>query len=673
MIIESLTMNHFRQFYGEQTIEFAQSNGQQIVTVIHGENGRGKTGIYRAMMLALFGDFKLDQDSKEAEIDLVNIKAVEEETKGGNGVHCFVCLRFSHRNEAYKIKRTYFAMKGADGRQKEQLLKISLVNKSTGESWSDEREVQSIIKGIVDERVKHYFFFDGERIEQLTRASTFQKKEVTLGIKNLLKIDQVLKSKDVLVKVLSNVEKELDNHSTGEYKIELKKMSKLKQHLDLLIVDGQKLEEVRSSIESRQTEIDDALHSYESMREDMAERDRLEVELNRIEQTIDRTFIQVNGLNKYLPLMLGEDLFHQQLENLSRELSGGREDGVSYSFVESILTDLRCLCGTEIEEDSAKYNQIKSFAKSVQRYEENQQLYSIQSDLKQIVAYIEGRDEQIQQSLSELEILLSEREQNQWRTEEINKQVSESNEIKIRQLNEEHKSLALQAVNINHQQQLNKETETEYIDKIDKLTLRLKDLQHKSGIHQQLLEKHKILTKSVNAITNVIKKFEADLISELETATKQNLHYLLDQSGQAIMKDIQIKEDYTIEVLNNYGQPFLANISQGQRQVLSLSFITALAQVAGGSHLLEMPLFMDTPFGRLSGQHQESLIKYLPKICSQWILLVTDKEFGSAEHSQFLETGTIGRFYELIAVEAGVTKIKEVKTSSKSTGVNLHG
>src|SRR5690625_6695258 len=117
--------------------------------------------------------------------------------------------------------------------------------------------------------------------------------------------------------------------------------------------------------------------------------------------------------------MLGEDLFHQQLENLSRELSGGREDGVSYYFVESILTELRCLCGTEIEEDSAKYNQIKSFAKSVQRYEENQQLYSIQSDLKQIVAYIEGRDEQIQQSLSELEILLSEREQNQWRTEEI--------------------------------------------------------------------------------------------------------------------------------------------------------------------------------------------------------------------------------------------------------------
>src|SRR5699024_1205989 len=120
-------------------------------------------------------------------------------------------------------------------------------------------------------------------------------------------------------------------------------------------------------------------------------------------------------------------------------------------------------------------------------------------------------------------------------------------------------------------------------------------------------------------------------------------------------------KNYNLEVLNHYGQPFLANISQGQRQVLSLSFISALAQVAGGTSAMEMPLFMDTPFGRLSGTHQKNLIEYLPQICSQWVLLVTDKEFGAAERMQFRKANTIGRFYELVSEEAGVTNIREIQ------------
>ncbi|GAE91083.1 DNA sulfur modification protein DndD [Gracilibacillus boraciitolerans JCM 21714] len=195
-----------------------------------------------------------------------------------------------------------------------------------------------------------------------------------------------------------------------------------------------------------------------------------------------------------------------------------------------------------------------------------------------------------------------------------------------------------------------------------------------SGLHKQLLKKHQLLNQSIELLSNVIKKFEADVMDELELATKQNFFYLLDASGLAILKDVKIARDYTIEVLNNYSQPFLANISQGQRQVLSLSFITALAQVAGGTKALEIPLFMDTPFGRLSDQHQENLIKYLPQICSQWVLLVTDKEFGPSEQNQFLESGAIGRFYELISKEAGVTEIHEVpEYEYKSGGVEHYG
>lgn len=665
MIIQSLTMNHFRQYYGEQTIDFAQSNGQQVVTVILGENGRGKTGIYRAVMLALFGDYKLDQDSREADIYLANINAVEEMRKKGTGINCSVHLSFIHKNELHEIKRTYFAMKQEDGKQKEQLLRASLINKTTGESWSNEKDIQAVIREIIDERVKHYFFFDGERIERLTRVSPLQKEEVTLGIKNLLKIDQVLKSKDVLTNVLSNVNNELENHSSGDYKKALQKMAQLEEHLKSLVKDEQKLESQKKANSHRLLEIDEALQSYDSMKSDMAVRDRLEMEIDKIQKTINRNFDQIKDLNKYLPLMVGEDVYHQELIKLSNQLTDGIEVGISLDFVNSILSDLRCICGTNFGNESIEHEQLSSLAESVSRYEENRDLYEIKNELERLISYIEGRENQIQQLLSDLERLITEKEENQWKLEEINKLVSISSEDNIRVLNEERMKLVTEDVNIDHQEQLNQEQQKKYNEKINKHTFILKSLQEKSGLHQQLLKKHKVLTDSKDAIIDVINKFEKDLIDELEVATMQNLSYLLDNSGQLIIRNVQIKPDYTLEVLNNYGQPFLANISQGQRQVLSLSFITGLAQVAGGKATLEMPLFMDTPFGRLSGQHQENLVEYLPEICSQWVLLVTDKEFGTVERTKFMETGNIGRFYELVSEDAGITKVQEVQLNDK--------
>ena len=74
---------------------------------------------------------------------------------------------------------------------------------------------------------------------------------------------------------------------------------------------------------------------------------------------------------------------------------------------------------------------------------------------------------------------------------------------------------------------------------------------------------------------------------------------------------------------------------------------------------LEVPLFMDTPFGRLSGKHRDHLIDTIPKMASQWILLATDTEFTAVEANVLRQTNTWGKIYELQKEEEGVTKIIE--------------
>ncbi|MGG1558229.1 AAA family ATPase, partial [Geobacillus thermoleovorans] len=95
MIINRLILHNFRQFYGTQILEFGNQLNNQLVTIILGENGRGKTGVYRAILFALYGDLLLEQDSSDSEVILTNIKALQEDYNNEHkGVVCKVSLDF---------------------------------------------------------------------------------------------------------------------------------------------------------------------------------------------------------------------------------------------------------------------------------------------------------------------------------------------------------------------------------------------------------------------------------------------------------------------------------------------------------------------------------------------------------------------------------------------------
>ena len=92
---------------------------------------------------------------------------------------------------------------------------------------------------------------------------------------------------------------------------------------------------------------------------------------------------------------------------------------------------------------------------------------------------------------------------------------------------------------------------------------------------------------------------------------------------------------------------------------MSVAFIAALAKVASGKDFLEMPLFMDTPFGRLSFGHRENLLKFIPTFTRQWVLLVTDTELRRREAASLKATHQWGKFYTLETLGAGKTCIRQ--------------
>jgi DNA sulfur modification protein DndD len=157
--------------------------------------------------------------------------------------------------------------------------------------------------------------------------------------------------------------------------------------------------------------------------------------------------------------------------------------------------------------------------------------------------------------------------------------------------------------------------------------------------------------ETIAALQNVHDEFTAEIKHKISEEANKYFMLLLDVEGRETLKEILVNDDYSLQVHDRWGKPFLANISAGQRQIMSISFIAALARIAAADNVFEMPFFMDTPFGRLSSEHRRNLVEKVPTFCAQWVLQGSRREAALLRRS--------GKWEVLYTTKrrAGVTKL----------------
>ena len=98
MKIISLKIKNFRQFYGEQAIEFS-TDKEKNITLIHAENGVGKTALLNAIKWCFFEETTLNFSQKD---NLLNNYAHDHGDRS-----YYVAIEFEEDGECFYCERGY--------------------------------------------------------------------------------------------------------------------------------------------------------------------------------------------------------------------------------------------------------------------------------------------------------------------------------------------------------------------------------------------------------------------------------------------------------------------------------------------------------------------------------------------------------------------------------------
>lgn len=670
MQLNSIIVNNFRQYYGEQKIEFAQ--GDKNVTIIYGENGKGKTGLFRALIFGIFGDRHINQDNKNDEIHLVNFNALEE--NNGSPINAFVTVKFTHKQKEYIITRKIVGYKAGD-KITENIsgIELSIIdengNYDNQNDLSDD-EKNKIIRKVFDVKIKDFFLFDAERIETLAKTNKESKQEVENGIKNLLNIDKLQKAIDITGNLVREERRNISSRINDSEVIKVEETIKsIETEIKNIeeIIDVKRNEELECQKEIEL--IDNKLSENESIRliqdklkEKKNSKDSKKELLNSEKQSIkEKSFYKCH-------MLLMDPMYYMAKDYLA-QVSIKQKDLIPLEIIEKSLNDKICnCCKVDLLKNIEAYNEIVKLKKNFKRSELTPLIFEITNTINEFLQEKENELDSIKARLYKIREIKDEVEEIQEEINELNEELRgkskgtsnlEELEETKRVCEENKENLKKDIANLEGRKESLIDSLNNERRKYDRLISENKAVEFDS----KKLEYMKKLNKELE---NILDGYSESMRKSLIEETTEIFKKLIDKKDRALISKININNKYEIEVINRLGTIITQDISQGQRQIVALAFITALAKIAGGDESsIDFPLFMDTPFGRVSGNNRDNLIENIPLLANQWILLLTDTELTISEEMKIKEVGKLGRWYRLNQISDGYSTVEEVSLESK--------
>ena len=653
MKINSIELKNFRPYYGKHTINFA-TDDERHVTVIQGVNGAGKTSLFTALNWCLYGDDFVKRNIGHIG-ELVNRRALAD----GGMVETSVELRFTYqgifsdREVEFCAKREIQRDLRLDGTARTMtrlFLKIT--------NWREfhDAEASNWIQAIIPENVSVHFFFDGEKIDNFTRPN--RKTEVESAVRNVLKVEEIERGMRHLEDVASEYQRQVSKHASDKLKPLLEVRNTKKSVRGKLSKDIELLQEEVRLAKKQKQDIDARLEDIKGLRKLIDERKAIESELKQFKDKKVKYQEQTRSLANQGFIPLAKPVLDKGLEIL-QEIPTGLPD----TLLNELLDKRQCLCGRPIHDQSPEIETIKNLLNQSISTNLGHIAQETHGDLKHLVrTHVEKIPSDLKSVLSDEEELEQNVRTKKGHLEEIERSLENFDHDEANNLEKRRKEYEQSIPKLEGEINQIKGRIQEIAMEITKLSQKINTEKDSNVKAEELKRYWKLADDSAKAMGKIYELFAENMRGHVQSETEKIFKDLVWNGDH--FREVLLNKDYELQVIDESGEDVLPELSAGQRQVLSLSFIAAMAKVAVQKTIPQLteepfPIVMDTAFGRLSRKHRENITRIIPNIANQLVLFVTDEELQGQARANL--ASRIGTEYELeFDREAKTSKIKEI-------------
>lgn len=622
MKLLKLIIDNFRQFYGRSEIVFSTDEIKSI-TLIHGENGTGKTTLLNSVLWCFYGEMTSDFENKN---EIINHDAINKGTTSAA-----VELYFIHNDIKYCAQRKYIYRDG----DKLSVFEID----SDGNFGKIISPPSPFIESVIPNQMASYFFFHGEGISSIAKEgnqSVFRR-----AIRNILGFTAA----EYAIQDLKHIADKWNNQliklqrKGTEYQRTLQLKTQLENEKNEFVnakkkreedIDNYSKQKVILELERTEIKVTDIQELSGKVKKLEADIKGKDLELKAIVDK-ERLLISRYGLNVF-----GFELSQQTLSDIEEQ----DELGVipapyDDSLINQLTSKQNCICGRELLPGTEPYNAVLALRQSA-----NTKEIKIRRTLAtSYVGYLNRAPtefiddwDQISISKNKLSITI---QQAKNELEDVNRtleKLGDGGHKELKAIND--KITALNGYIVSNSNAL-------------------------PNLERLISEKTRLISEKERALASLIpddkntQKIQSDIfaINELTSLCENKLinteknsklritKYINDILESFSRKDFKVKldADFNFHLIRDDGTDTIIAKSKGENLLLNLAFIAALIKFCGlrknadnkfyikGT---EAPFFIDAPFGELDETYRAATARFLPDSCKQLVLLLSSSHWS---------------------------------------------
>ena len=660
MKISKITLKNFRQFYGEINVDL-RTNGQQNIVVVGGLNGYGKTNLLLSIVWCLYGDKISQVDDnfrneiqKEKNYSLFMKQSINWTAK-------------KEKNEKFSVELLIDdlmvpAVKGLSNSTSKVTIcrefevssmreKLSILDSSNEvELFEDDIDKINFINDfIIPLEAAKFVFFDAEKIAEIANLSTKDEGNfINDALSKILGLDIYETLINDLELYINNLKKEGASKNLQEQIIDKEKAIEISQS------QIAQFEEENAEAQKRIDDLKKKVRNYQNVISQHSKKGNTGIDRNSVVAEIDllknkekELQTRFNELSEILPIAIltgkiEEVNDHLQIQEQNKVAGKNYRDNLSKieSFIEKLfnhppepenstltLKDKMFYYNKATELGAELYNEESEFLELPFEHDLNNSEKDLVTDSLNLIN---------QQSKELLETTISDFNTVKNQLLELNQNINTidadlEDELILEYISKKEKTdREIGAVHENigtRKGEIDKlKTDISRLNQSYQLLLKRVEI---NELNRQKIEKCNEYLEVLNVFVYQQKELKKESLERNILSEMQKLMHKLDANDNQFIDDVKVTilaegNGMKITLYNSEDEEVKKEIlSQGEKQLYISSLIKAILCEAVQS----LPIFIDTPLGRMDDEHINNILLYFyPDLSEQVVLLSTNNE-----------------------------------------------